>query len=157
MTMTRKKIRFLLNKLSVLDKDIPEFAQSTMLEFINHSETLLDEKSVVDAYLSNLLSSPLTSLVRNAQVGLGRYLVQHNNSNIYMSYFVVCLAAFFIGFIYLGFRLYKAYKQLDVEVEEQKQKIKKLHTLLKSSKDQLVKTKKNGIIRSNGHCDYSWD
>lgn len=136
-----ERMRVMIPQLDELEKEMPDYANVAMIEFKNHVNTVIKEKSETDAYLRKALSATtnqsLSSLTDALQQMLNRL-----SSNKLNSYAIGYLSFLILAVIYSAFRLWSLYSSMDREIEQRTKQVEKAYNKLRESEHKLVQSEK---------------
>jgi len=106
------KLNLILPKLLESEKQMPEFAQSASIEFINHVNTVIKEKSETDNYLNKALNSKSQKQISELSKAWKEQLVKNINAdekyNIYILWYILFLLAYIVMMTWLLRKKYSA-------------------------------------------------
>lgn len=133
----------LLSQIPATETKMPAEHLSSIIEFTNHVETVIEEKPQTDLYLISALSSTSDNSMEQVSQSLNAWLSGYRENQgkfklATMAYILLLLV--FIGVI--AFKLRNLYLSLDNEVAVRTEEIKLAYEDLKKSERQLMQTEK---------------
>ncbi len=142
-SLSIEKIKIALPQLSEIENQMPEFAQTVMLEFNRHIDTVIKEKELTDQYLSKALLSTSDNQIQDLSLAWGQWF--NNNSaqqDMLKQLIIGYISLLLIGLGFVSWRLRNLYLHLDHEVAVQTAEVQKAFDELKESESKLVQSEK---------------
>ena len=138
-----ERIKILLANTAELETGMPEFAQTSMLEFLSHVNTVLREQSDTDAYLTQAIASTTDSRLADASGAWSSWLEEQGQTgDQFTTALFIYIAVLLVAFIFLTWRLRGLYTSMDHELAVRSAEVESAYQELKDSETQLIQSEK---------------
>ncbi len=142
-SLSIEKIKVALPQLAELESQMPAFAQTALLEFNRHIDTVIKEKELTDQYLSKALLSTSDSQIQELNKAWGQWFSKNSDQQDLLKQLIIAYIGFLLlGLLFVSWRLRNLYRNLDHEVAVQTAEVQKAFDELKESESKLVQSEK---------------